>query len=183
MRNFIDIVESACNGEDNSRINEGIVYRDRFVDTSAGDTRRTIIAINPTKAEWDQFFPRGAAGVLCKDGKIVVGDGNLLAHDVILDKAGVSQDEEQYRLQICRNVAWVELWLFSDDEHLTPKQVEDLCIKQYGETIDQITAKLQTAISRFMPGVEAKAIPINDSAECWIPSDDAFRDRCHPRAI
>ena len=142
------------------------------------------MAINPTKSEWNAQFPRGAAGVLLTDGRIVVGDGNMLAHNVILDYAKVDQNLEKYRLQICRNIAWVELWI--NDEAVeamnnppTEQEVREAAFKQYGETLEQIQAQLQKAVAPFMGQVEVRAVPLDYiDQEPLIERDKAFIKSC-----
>lgn len=163
-----------------SELKEAIVHRDQFVQQH--NTRKTIIAVNPTKQEWAANFPRGAAGVICKDGRVAIGDGDCLAHDVILDMAGIDQSQEMYRLQICHNIAWAELWL--DDDELAnprdpnPEEVDQAIIKHYGASIAEIEATMHECLSRFMPGADFKAIPMNFNGGLWIPEDNAFRSRC-----
>jgi hypothetical protein len=163
-------------------LNEMIVHRDRFIqEPELADSRRTVVAINPTKAEWDKFFPRGAAGVLLKNGKIVVGDGNMLPHDAILDYAKVPQNQEKYRLQLCRNGAWVELWMTpSEWDHHKPdeQEVREYSVKHYGETIEQIEAQLAKAVAPFMGSAPVKAIPLGDEQQPLIAGDEAFVNTC-----
>ena len=153
-------------------IREGIVYRDRFADS---DGERTVIAVNPTKAEWDKWFPKGAGGVLCKNGAIVVGAGSMLPHDEILNLAKFQPDQEKYRLQLGRHSAFVELWLFNDDwQKPSEDEVKAFCVKRYGETLEQIEAHLKAAVTRFMGAVPVKAIPLGEDQDPLLPGDDAF---------
>jgi len=157
-------------------LNEAIVHRDRFVQQH--NDRRTVIAVNPTKSEWDRHFPRGAAGVLLKNGKIVIGDGNALDHASILSYANIPANQEKYRLQLNRKGAWAEIWLDYPDDNLNPNEseVREDVLKHYGETIEQIEAQLAKAVAPFMGSAPVKAIPLDDDQKPLIAGDQAFVD-------
>jgi hypothetical protein len=166
MRKYIDLV--------NNLLTERIIYRERLA-KPGGDGR--IVAVNPTKAEWDQWFPKGAGGVLCQNGLIAVGAGSMLPHDEILDLAKIASNQEKYRLQLGRRAAFVELWLFNDDwqeAHPPEEEVRAFCVKKYGETIEQIEAQLKAAVTPFMGDVPVKAIPLGDDQDPLFSGDAAF---------
>jgi hypothetical protein len=168
MRQYINAVEP---------LNEMIVHRSRFP-RYPGD-RETVIAVNPSKAEWNARFPQGAAGVLCADGTLVIGDGPVLSHESIMNLAGVPTEMEKYRLQICRNRAWAEVWMgdYSAGKPDAPPEAEvrAAVIQHYGDSIEEIEAKLRTALHRFMGAIPVKAIPLDEYQDCMIPGDDDFR--------
>jgi len=181
-------------------IREGIVYRDRIADS---DGQRTVIAVNPTKAEWDKWFPKGAAGILCLNGKIVIGHGSMLAHTDILGYAKIPNEQEKYRLQLGRTAAFAELWIDDSDTivslpvsdiisgktqepwrqrtHLSEDDVRARVVKEYGETLEQIEPQIKSAVSRFMGDVPVKAIPLNYDQETLLPGDQAFINATFPR--
>ena len=151
-----------------------IVYRDRFPER-AGE-RRTVVAIDPTRAEWDAFFPEGAAGVLCRDGRMIVGDGVCLDHLTLMGLAGVPEEQEAYRLQLYRDRVWAEVWTnFDEDAYLSAEGIRTLVWSEYGEHLDVIEERVRNAASKFMPDAEFRAIPLGDEQQCLLEGDEAFR--------
>ena len=172
MRKYIDIFERL--------LTERLVYRDTMA-KPGGDGR--IVAVNPTKVEWDHWFPNGAGGVLCKNGMIAIGAGSLLPHDQILELAKIAPAQEKYRLQLGRGAAFVELWLFNDDWAETPPseaEVKAFCVEKYGESLEQIEAQLRAAVTPFMGNVPVKAIPLGDDQSPLLAGDDAFISAAFP---
>lgn len=165
MRCFIDIV---------SNLTETIVYQDKFVKTNY--TKKTIIAINPTRSEWIGRFPEGAGGVLMKDGTIVIGDGNALDHATICEMAGLDVRNEAFRLQLYLTGAYAEIWLNDEDVETPPPfdLIEQRVVEQYGETLVSITNKVKTAVHRFMGNVPVRAIPLNADQDAFSPQDQSF---------
>lgn len=168
MRKWIDIVS------------EKIVYRDQAVE-------RTVIAINPTPVEWRTNFPTGAGGVICQNGDLVVGNGPVLAHDVILDKASVSQDSEKYRLQLGPQRGFVEIWLsdevvqaYLDSHDPTDKQhiLDDAIDNQFGVTYAVALGEVSRICQRLSPNYQTRLVLLNESAECFVPGDEEWRDSC-----
>jgi hypothetical protein len=160
----------------------GIVHADPFV--QHGHTRRTIIAINPSRQCWEAAFPRGAAGVLLMDGQIVVGDGDCLAHDTVLDLASIDRDMEEFRLQMYSGMAVAEIWL-EDAAGLMDcdEQVHEAVRNRYGRGLDEIEAKVRRAVERFMPDAAVRAIPKDmDGTEPLLASDREFLEAPDPAA-
>lgn len=151
-------------------ITENIVHRDRI--------DGTIVSINPTKLEWQRAFKEGAAGVFCKDGMIVIGEGPLLAHDVILYHASIDVDMEKYRLQLTKKGAWAELWIENEWENIPTQEDLNLAIKRvYGHSLGDIEREVSPVLQKFMGNVPFKAIPINyDSAKPFTEADLSFID-------
>jgi hypothetical protein len=141
----------------------GVVFRDRFI--QQGNTRLTVVAIDPSPSCWESNFPSGAAGVLLKDGRIVVGDGNCLSHSDILHHAWISDDDELYRLQIFNGAAFAEVWLdgdLFDDDDVSVEDVHAAVMQEYGETIDRIAERVAVAVRRFWPEAVVRAIPVSN---------------------
>lgn len=171
MRTYIDIA---------NKLFETIVYRDRGPDP-------TVIAINPTKLEWKTNFPKGAAGVYCTNGDLVVGEGPVLAHDVLLDRASVDQHLEKYRLQLGPVRGYAELWMTDEaGEHLdtltNPDErarfVNEQTSERYGADLDSISHVLTQVCQRMHPGYECRAIAMNFDQEGVLPGDEEWRASC-----
>jgi hypothetical protein len=142
---------------------EKIMYRDR-IKHDQSDWMTTVVAVNPTKSEfWSENFRQGkngvettpsAAGVILKDGTVVVGTGHSLAHDVICDYAGLNIDDELFRLQIYDGKVYVEIWipeeLATSDDSLDDKIIA--AEKTTGMSIEQIKQKVSSLTARFVPG-------------------------------
>jgi hypothetical protein len=152
MRNWINLIETA--------LNEKIVHRDT-IKRNQTDYMNTVVAIDPTHSEfWSENFRMeengfsdepSAAGVLLKNGTIVVGTGHCLAHDDVCSLAGLDIEEEEFRLQIFHGAVRVEIWL-NDGDYPTPEAKIAQAEKQTGLTIEQIKAKVAAKTSRFVPG-------------------------------
>ena len=151
MRNFIDIVEK-------------IVHRDT-IKYSSEDWKNTVVAINPTKAEfWSENFRQAkngastefpsAAGVFMQNGTIVVGDGHSLSHEDICDCAGLDINDEKFRLQIYNEKVYVEIWISEDlAENDSPlEQKIEAAQKTTGMDIREIKSLVASKTSRFVPG-------------------------------
>jgi hypothetical protein len=124
--------------------------------------RKPVVVVNPTKTEfWSVNFRESeganpsAAGVILKDGTVVVGDGSCLAHDVICAYAGLDIENEKYRLQIWDGVVMAELWVSEEGDVDSTATIEEKIAaveSQFGLTVDEIKAELVAATSRFVPG-------------------------------
>lgn len=158
MRKYIDLAET-------------IVYKDAFI--KAHNDKKTIVAINPSKSEWNAFFPHGAAAIILTDGRIVVGDGNALDHLYILELASIPNSMEAFRMQIFRNIAFVELWINEDYPQASPEEVQDSVLKLYGKSLDEIERIAYKAVSGFGPN-SVKAIPLNFDQEPLLDGHAEF---------
>lgn len=129
------------------------------------DWQKTVVCINPSKSEfWSNNFRQtkegavaetpSAAGVLLKDGNIVVGDGHSLSHEDICNIAGLEIDNELFRLQIWKGKVLIEIWV--DEERATSKSSLDEKIKaaeeQYGMSLEDMRTIVARATTRFVPG-------------------------------
>jgi hypothetical protein len=168
MRNLIKIMET-------------MIYRDRMA-KPAGDGR--IIAVNPTKREWDHWFPRGAGAVLCYNGAIAVGAGAMLPHDEILSLAKLPADQEKWRAQLGRTAAFVELWFSYDDVGERPSSavIAARCLTQFGASLEQIADDLKQAVTPFMGEVPVRAIPLGDDGDPLLPGDAEFIQQTFPQS-
>jgi hypothetical protein len=173
MKTYADIIVESILGE-------AIVYQDRIL--NPGDNRKTVICLAPTKAEWNARYPQGAAGVLMKDGQIVIGDGCCLAHDVICDHAGLDIHNEAYRLQMSRTHCYGEIWMTDGDyEGMSDDDIRLAVQEQYGEPLEAMTAKIAAAVQRFMGPVQVRAIPLGEDQKPLMADDVAFVDACWAR--
>lgn len=171
MRTWIDIV---------ARLDEKVVIRDREEDL--------VIAINPTKLEWKVNFPDGAAGVYCRNGDLVVGDGFSLAHYDMLVTASVDPKSELYRLQLGPKMGFAELWMTDKESHefhqMTDREkrktfVNDTIKHIYGADLATIEATLNVAMQRVVPGYQVRAIAMDPvDAEGMLPGDKQWMKRC-----
>lgn len=159
-----------------TNLSEQIVHKDRFV--GQHNTKKTVVAINPTRAEWEANFPKGAGGVLLKDGRIVVGDGDCLDHSAILDFAGIDYREELCRLQIWKTWAHIELWI--DDEYFGEDdraKVVHAMEQKLGMTMAELEALAKKALSRFMGDIPLKGIPKTSmDGSVAFPEDEEWLD-------
>jgi hypothetical protein len=163
MRKWIDIIA----------LSEQVVYRDRFVQQH--NTKKTVVAINPTKAEWLTNFPNGAAGVYCRDGRIVVGDGNCLDHSSILDYAEVPYSQELCRLQIHPSKGlYAELWIPDEYEDADSETIIRFLETEIDMTFEELKTKLKTAVNSFMGSVEVEIIPMQYASGPTCPEHSNF---------
>jgi hypothetical protein len=160
MRNWINL----CT------LQEKIVHRDT-VRRNPGDWLNTVVAINPTKSEfWSANFRQtktgemaespSAAGVILKDGTVVVGEGHALSHEEICDIAGLDINQEMFRIQIHGGKVCVELWL-SEDEVDNKSSTEEkiaAAVKMQKMSIDEIKTHVRNLVSRFVPGWEVRCL-------------------------
>ncbi len=148
-------------GEVVDNLYEKIVHRDTLK-LNAGDWLDTVVATNPTKSE---FFSRhfmqpnkdgnipllpSAAGVVLKNGDIVIGEGHSLSHEDICHYAGLDINDELYRLQIADKKVIVELWL-DDTENSSDlsDKISEAEIKY--NNLDEIRSIVGKATARFIP--------------------------------
>ena len=159
IRKLIDLVETM----NTDVLSEKIVHRDT-TRLNPDDWLNTVVAINPTKSEfWSANFRQGkeglqnspdAAGVIFKDGTVVVGTGHSLSHEDICIHAGLDIDNEWVRLQIFNGEVRVEIWI--EEDMASSNDPKDKIIaaaeEKTGMTIDQIKQKVGSLTSRFVPG-------------------------------
>lgn len=166
-------------------ISETIVYKDRFV--QAHNTGKTIVLVNPTKAEWEMLgkeYPRGAAGVIMKNGDFIVGNGDATSHEDLCNHANMNIRNEYARVQLSRTAAYLELWSdtfseWSSYEQKTPlppfDAVQIEVLANYGKTLEELEQLLKKKVSKFMGDVPVMAIPMDyDGQQSLIPGGDEF---------
>ncbi len=99
-----------------------------------------------------------AAGVILKDGTVLVGAGHSLAHDDICNYAGFDISNELFRLQIYAGKVDVELWLpegTGEGEVLTTDNLDEKIAaaeRMTGMTIPEIKSTVAAHTERFVPG-------------------------------
>lgn len=166
-------------------ITEAIVYRDTLKH-NRDDWLNTVIAINPTKSEfWSANFRQSmssidkttlsdtpsAAGVILKNGTVVVGIGHVLDHSTICELAGVNVTDEWMRIQIYDSKVYAEIWIPEDwatsDDSLEKKILAAEKLK--GMSIDEIKQKISKITSRFVPGWEVVCL-------LWTEGDNLKTD-------
>lgn len=135
---------------------------------NATDWMKTAVAVNPSRSEfWSNHFRQtksgepsempSAAGVLMRDGTLVVGTGHCLSHSDICGYAGLDEDQEKFRLQIWDGKVMAELWLPDSDEggvdsSATLEEKIAATEKLFGTTINEIKTELSQATARIVPG-------------------------------
>lgn len=141
------------------------------------NTKRTVVAINPTRAEWVNMFPNGAAGVMLRDGRILVGDGNLLDHSSIMDYADIPHRMELCRLQMHSSRGlFAELWIPDELEESSEEEIISALETDLNMTLGELEDKIKKAVRPFMGDVPVEVIPIYYNLNFLLPYQEIFRD-------